>query len=370
MSFKIDLTIIGAGVVGLAIASEVAGEGVFVLEKNHSFGLETSSRHSEVVHGGIYYPENSLKAKLCIEGNALLYEFCEKHGVGYKKLGKIVSAIEKNEIEALEMLYEQAKKNGVDGIRLISENELKRLEPNVAGIAGMLSPPTGIADSYSFMKALYNKATNRGAQCIFNCEIIGITKLRSNYQVTIKEPGGISSFLTPLIINCAGLNAEKVAALAGINTAKAGYQTHLLKGDYFSIPPKKWGRVKKLIYPVPKKVGVGIHICIAVDGRERFGPDEYYVEEINYQVDENKRELFYNFAKKYFPFLEMDDLEPESSGIRPIRQSSRETMKDFIIAHEADKGLPGLINLIGIESPGFTSSLAIGRYVKKLTREI
>jgi len=370
MSLEVDIAIIGAGVVGLAIAAELAPAGVFVFERNGSFGLEASSRHSEVVHAGIPYPEGSLKARLCVEGNALLYEFCEKHGVGCKRLGKIFSAVEEDEMEGLEKLYEQARKNGVEGVTLLSRDEIKRLEPNVQGIAGMLSPSSGIADSYSFMKALYGKATSENVNFVFNCEVIRIEKLDSKYKVTIREEGGISSFTTPILINSAGLNEEKMSELAGIDVAQAHYKTYLLKGDYFSIAPKKWGLVKRLVYPVPGKVGVGIHICLAVDGRTRLGPYEYYVEDIHYEVDEGERQLFYNFAKKYFPFLQLEDLEPESSGIRPMLQSPDETVKDFVIAHEDTKGFPGLINLIGIESPGFTSSLAIGKYVKGLVKEI
>lgn len=356
--------------VGLAIAAELASAQVLVLEKNRSFGLEASSRHSEVVHAGIPYPDNSLKARLCLEGNALLYEFCEKHGVQSRRLGKIFSAVEEDEMEGLEKLHQQGRRNGVKGLTLLSRSEIKRLEPNVQGIAGMLSPSSGIADSYSFMKALYSKATSENVNFAFNCEAVGIEKLNSKYRVTIKEEAGISSFSTRILINSAGLNAEKMAELAGIDIAQAGYKTYLLKGDYFSIAPKKWRLAKRLIYPVPGKVGVGIHNCIAIDGRERLGPYEYYVRDIDYKVDEGEKDLFYNSAKKYFPFLELDDLEPESSGIRPMLQSPEETVKDFVIAHEDKKGFPGLIDLIGIESPGFTSSLAIGKYVKGLVQGI
>jgi L-2-hydroxyglutarate oxidase LhgO len=357
-------------VVGLAIAAELAPAEVLVLEKNRSFGLEASSRHSEVVHAGIPYPDDSLKARLCLEGNALLYEFCEKHGVQSRKLGKIFSAVEEDEMEGLEKLYQQGRRNGVKGLTLLSRSEIRRLEPNVQGIAGMLSPSSGIADSYSFMQALHRKATSESANFVFNCEVIGIEKLNSKYRVTIKEETGISSFSTPILINSAGLNAEKMAELAGTDIAQAGYKTYLLKGDYFSIAPRKWGLAKRLIYPIPGKVGVGIHNCIAIDGRERLGPYEYYVNDVDYKVDEGERELFYNSAKTYFPFLELDDLEPESSGIRPLLQSPEENVKDFVIAHEDRKGFPGLIDLIGIESPGFTSSLAIGSYVKGLVQGI
>jgi len=369
MSLEVDIAVIGAGAVGLAIASELAREGVYVLEKNESFGHEASSRNSEVVHAGIYYHEDSLKAKLCLEGNVLLYEFCAKYGVGCKRVEKIFSAVEEDEMEGLEKLYNQARKNGVEGLRLISRDELKKLEPNVEGIAGVLSPPSGIVDSFSYMKTLYNKASEK-VNFVFNCEAIGIEKINSKYKVTIRDSEGVSTFTMPILINAAGLHAEKIAVLAGIDIPEAKYKTYLLKGDYFSIRPKKWGLIKRLIYPVPGKVGVGIHNCIAIDGRERLGPDEYYVDEIEYTVDENKKQLFYDYAKNLFPFIEIEDLEPESSGIRPMLQSPGESLKDFVIRHEEDRGFPGLINLIGIESPGLTSSLAIGRYVKGIVEEI
>ena len=369
MPLEVDIALIGAGVVGLAIASELSQEGVFVLEKNESFGHEVSSRTSEVIHAGIYYHEDSLKAKLCLKGNVLLYEFCAEHGVECKRVEKIFSAVEEGEMEGLEKLYNQASKNGVEGLRFISGDELKKLEPNVEGIAGVLSPPSGIVDSFSYMKALYNKASEK-ADFVFKCEVIGIEKINSKYRVTIRDSDGISTFNAPVLINAAGLNAEKIAALAGINIPKAGYKTYLLKGDYFSIRPQKWGMIKRLIYPVPGKVGVGIHNCIAIDGREKLGPDEYYVDEIEYSVDENKKQLFYDYAKNYFPFLEIEDLEPESSGIRPMLQGPGESLKDFVITHEEEKGFPGLINLIGIESPGLTASLAIGKYVKEIVKEI
>ncbi len=370
MSSEVDIAVVGAGAVGLAIAAELAPAEVFVFEKNRSFGLEASSRNSEVVHAGIPYPDGSLKARLCVEGNALLYEFCEKHGVECRRLGKIFSAVEEDEMEGLERLYEQARRNGVEGVTLLSREEIRRLEPNVQGIAGMLSPSSGVVDSYSFMKALYSKATSENVNFVFNCQVVGIEKLDSTYRVTIKEEAGISSFTTPILINSAGLNAEKMAELAGIDIARARYKTYLLKGDYFSIPPKRWRLVRRLVYPVPGKVGVGIHNCIAVDGRERLGPYEYYVKDTHYEVGEGERDLFYDFARRYFSFLELEDLEPESSGIRPMLQSPGETVKDFVIAHEDKKGFPGLINLIGVESPGFTCSLAIGKYVKELVKGI
>lgn len=366
--------VIGSGVVGLAVAATIGKEGVFILEKNSSFGLETSSRNSGVVHAGIYYQEGSLKARLCVEGRKLLYDFCEQNNITYRKIGKIIAAVEEAEIPVLEGLFRRAKRNDVDDAVMVLGRELRMLEPNANGIAGIFSPSTGIVDAYSYMKCLLAMAKSSGAEFVFRCEVIGIEQAGSGFKVYVKEGGHISCIFSRVVINCAGLNAEKIAQLAGIDTEKAGYKTYLLKGDYFSIAPRKWGRVKRLVYPVPKKHGLGIHNCVFFDGREALGPDEYYVDSVDYVTDETKRDAFYSVASKYLPFLEPCDLTPEFSGIRPVRVGPSERSflapNDFVIVREDARGMPGLINLIGIESPGLTSSLAIGKYVRELMENI
>jgi len=365
---EIDVAIIGAGVVGLATACEIAQreKEVFIFEKNRTFGLETSSRNSEVIHAGIYYPENSLKAKLCVEGKSLLYELCDKHNIAYKKSGKIIVAADENEINWLKELYEQGRKNGVDDLVLLSRTEVKKLEPNIEARAGLLSPSSGIFDTHTLLKFLYSQAREKGAEFVFGTEVIGIEKEGTKYKVQIKDRDGISAFVAHVVLNCAGLNSDQIARLIGINIAKAGYKLHYCKGEYFSLDSKYRNLVSRLIYPIPEQVGHGIHWRQALDGRVLLGPSAYYVEAIDYAVDETHKQYFYNSAKRFLPFVELEDLAPESAGIRPKLQGPGDDFRDFVIAHEEKAGFPGLINLIGIESPGLTASLAIARYVGRI----
>jgi L-2-hydroxyglutarate oxidase LhgO len=372
MLAEIDVAIIGAGVIGLATAREIAQEKkeVFVFEKNRTFGLETSSRNSEVIHAGIYYPEDSLKAKLCVEGKNLLYELCDRHNIAYKKSGKIIVAASKNEITQLEKLYEQGRKNGVDDLVLLSRTELKKLEPNIEARAGLLSPSSGIFDSYTLLKFLYSQAKEKGAEFVFDTEVIGIERAGAKYKVQIKDRDGISAFVAHVVVNCAGLNSDRMAQLAGIDIAKAGYKLHYCKGEYFSLNSKYKNLVSRLIYPTPEQVGHGIHFKQGLDGRVLLGPSAHYVEAIDYAVEETHKQAFYNSAKRFLPLVELEDLAPESAGIRPKLQGPGEGFRDFVIAHEEKAGFPGLINLIGIESPGLTASLAIARYVDRMMKEL
>ena len=372
MPAEVDIAIIGAGIIGLAVACEVARqkEGVFVFEKNHTFGLETSSRNSEVIHSGIYYPEDSLKARFCIEGKGLLYELCERHGISYKKLGKIILATEEDEVKQLEKIYQQGKRNGVEDLTFLSRTELNKLEPNIEGRAGLFSPSTGIIDSRSLLQFFYGQAREKGVQFIFNSEVIGIEKTRTKYKVQIRDREGISAFIARVVINAAGLNSDKVAQMLGIDIAQAGYQLHYCKGEYFSLSSKWRHLVSRLIYPTPEQVGLGIHLTLALDGKVRLGPNARYVETIDYGVDETQKAAFYQAARKFLPYIELEDLEPEFAGIRPKLQAPGEAFRDFVIAHEDRVGFPGLINLIGIESPGLTASPAIARHVAKMVAEL
>jgi len=372
MLAEIDVAIIGAGVIGLATAREIAQEkkGVFVFEKNRTFGLETSSRNSEVIHAGIYYPEDSLKAKLCVEGKSLLYKLCDKHNIAYKKCGKIIVAADENEINWLKELYEQGRKNGVADLVLLSRTELKKLEPNIEARTGLLSPSSGILDSYALLKFLYSQAREKGAEFVFDTKVIGIERAGAKYKVQIKDRDGISAFVAHVVVNCAGLNSDKIAQLAGLDIDKAGYKLHYCKGEYFSLDSKYRNLVSRLIYPVPEQVGHGIHWRQGLDGRVLLGPSAHYVETIDYAVDETYKQYFYNSAKRFLPFVELEDLAPESAGIRPKLQGPDEAFRDFVIAHEEEAGFPGLINLIGIESPGLTAFPAIARYVSRMVDEL
>ena len=375
MQFKSDITIIGAGVVGLAIAAQVAGQrkAVYLLEKNEGFGQETSSRHSGVIHSGIYYPAGSLKAKLCVEGNRLLYELCQKHGIGHKKLGKLIVAASDEETGQLQELKAKGQRNGAEGLRILSSHELKKLEPNVEGVTALLSPSTGIIDSHALMEYFVARAKDGGAEVAYNKEVVGIEKLGNGYKVTVDEGDtGKFSFETRILINCAGLYCDKIAELAGIDIAKAGYRLHYCKGEYFSVGGVKRKLVKRLIYPVPelKGTGLGVHVTLDLEGRMRLGPNAEYVDSIDYSVDGRDKKAFYDSVKRMLPFIEYEDLEPEMAGIRPKLQGPGEDVKDFVIRDESDKSLPGFINLIGIESPGLTSSPAIARYVADMVKNL
>jgi len=368
MLAEIDVAIIGAGVIGLATACEVAQgkKEVFVLEKNRTFGLETSSRNSEVIHAGIYYPEDSLKAKLCVEGRNLLYRLCDDHNIAYKKSGKIIVAADENEVSWLEELYEQGRKNGIDDLVLLSRTKVKELEPNIEARAGLLSPSSGIFDSHNLLKFLYSQGRAKGAEFVFGTEVIGVERTGTRYKVQIKDRDGISDVLAHVILNCAGLNSDRIAHLAGIDIAKADYRLHYCKGEYFSLDSKYKNLISRLIYPAPDQAGHGIHWRQALDGSVLLGPSAHYVEAIDYSVDVTHKQYFYNSAKRFLPFLEPEDLAPESAGIRPKLQGPGDDFRDFVITHEEKAGFPGLINLIGIESPGLTAALAIARYVGRM----
>lgn len=374
MSHKADITIIGAGVVGLAIAAQVASRdrGVYVLEKNETFGLEISSRQSGVIHSGIYYHEGSLKAKMCVAGNRILYELCERHGIGHRRLGKLIVATSDEETGELQTLLERGQRNGAEGLRILSKREMRELEPNVEGVAAILSSSTGVIDSYALMKYFIAKAKDGGVQIAYQTKVVGIEKVADGYKVTVEDSTGKFSFTTRILINCAGLHCDKVAELAGIDIAKAGYKLHYCKGEYFSISSGKSTLVKRLIYPVPppKVTGVGIHVTFDLEGRMRLGPGIQYVDSIDYAVDDQHKQLFYDSVRRFLPSIEYDDLEPEMAGIRPKLQEPGGDIKDFVIRDESDKGLPGFINLIGIESPGLTACPTIAKYVWGLIEEL
>ena len=372
--YKADITIIGAGVIGLAIAAQVArkGRGVYVLEKNETFGKETSSRNSEVIHAGFSYPEGSLKAETCAEGNTMLYEICEKYGIGCQKIGKLMVAITAEEVDELESLLERGRNNGVKDLRMLSKGEIKRMEPNVEAIAAIFSPSTGIMDSHALMKCFLRRTEEKGGEVAYKSKVIGIEKLSHGYKLTVEDSSGIFSFKTEVLINCAGLNSDKIAQFAGIDTDRAGYRLFYCKGEYFTVGNSKNRLIRRLVYPVLglNTTGMVLHVTLNLENRMLLGPSSQYVSEIDYKVDESQKEVFYQSTKRFLPFIEFNDLEPEMAGIRPRLQGPGDNFRDFVIRHEQDKGLPGFINLVGIESPGLTSAPAIAKYVEHIVNEI
>lgn len=364
------ITIIGAGVVGLAIAARLSEQyqDIFVLEKHEKFGQETSSRNSEVIHSGIYYPTNSLKAQLCVKGNKMLYSYCEAKDIPYKKIGKLVVATDSIEDKVLENVLNQSKINGVSDGYFLQMDEVSKLEPNIFCTSAIYFPSTGIVDSHSLMKQLESDAKNNGVVFAYNSEAIGIEKIEKGYSITIKEENGNYSFTTEKVINTAGLESDAIAELAG--TFEPSYQLHFWKGEYFAVGNSKNKNINHLIYPVPHTnlTGVGVHATLDMGHGMKLGPDATFLENgiPEYSVDKSKQVDFYTAAKKYLPFLELEDLHPDQAGVRPKLQKPGDAARDFIIKNESEKGHPNLINLIGIESPGLTSCLAIAEYVEDI----
>jgi L-2-hydroxyglutarate oxidase LhgO len=366
---NVETVIIGAGVVGLAIARVLSRQGleVVLLERHDAFGRETSSRNSEVVHAGFYYPASSLKARLCVPGNRLLYEFCVAHDVPHKQCGKLVVARDAGEEKKVIHLFDQGNGNGVPGLVLCDSARLRSFEPDISGTLALWSPTTGIFDTHVFMKRLERDAIAAGAVIAYNCEVTRLYRNNGRYEVEAADADGAPAMLAcERVINAAGLSADKVAAMAGIPIDNAGYRIHYCKGEYFSVSNRHKGRMKHLVYPAPTSISLGIHGVLGLEGNLRLGPSASYVDTIDYDVDPAHGREFYANAKTLFPFLEEADLSPDMAGIRPKLQGEGGGFRDFVIRDEADKGLPGLINLIGIESPGLTSSLAIAQYVEEI----
>jgi L-2-hydroxyglutarate oxidase LhgO len=359
----VRITIIGAGVVGLAIAAGLSKkhDNIILLERHEKFGRETSSRNSEVIHSGIYYPTDSLKAKLCIEGRALIYKYCEKNSVPCLKTGKLITASEQSQIAKLEELIKQGTQNGVDNLRILGKDEIHKIEPEVNAVAALHSPDTGIVDSHSLMRDLFKEAESSGVTFSFGTEINQIDMDKEGYILGIKDDD--YKFRSRVVINSAGLSSGYIAGLAGLDVDAAGYRLKYCKGSYFSYAKKS--PVNMLVYPVPHKdlTGLGVHATLDMGKRLRFGPDTEYVDSLDYTVDAGKRDVFYENASGIIKGLDKESFVPDMAGIRPKLQGPGEKTKDFVIAEETAKGFPGLINLIGIESPGLTASLSIAEMV-------
>jgi len=370
---KMDLTIIGAGVVGLAIAERLASDSkeIILIERHDGFGRETSSRNSEVIHAGLYYPEKFLKSQLCVRGNPMLYERCVKFGIPHRKAGKVVVATAEEEIQKLHEVFEQANRNGVPGIRLITKAEIHELEPQVAGLMGLYSSESGIVDVHQLMRHLEQSAIEKGVTIAYNCSVKGLHRDGDAYRLEVRDADGEEiELISSIVINSAGLGADKIASMAGIDLDEAGYDVHLCKGEYFKVSNRHRGVLQHLVYPAPTPLSLGAHADIALDGSFKMGPSAFYVDTIDYDVDPSHQREFFERTHKFLPFVEYDDLAPDMSGIRPKLYAKGEPVRDFIIRDEKDRGLPGLIDLIGIESPGLTSCLALAEHVEGIVKKL
>ena len=363
MTEQVQCVVVGAGVVGLAIARRLAtaGREVIVLEAERSIGNGTSSRNSEVIHAGIYYPPGSLKGRLCVAGKLALYAYCEEHGVPHRRLGKLIVATSEVETPTLAELQQRAIGNGVGDIIALSGAEAMAMEPSLACVAALLSPSTGIVDSHGLMLAYQGDAEAHGAMIAFQSPLLAAAVTDRGFHLTVGDgAGGSSEIACEILVNAAGHGALPLARrISGLAAAHipAG---HLLKGNYFTLagrPP-----FSRLIYPVPVPGGAGTHVTIDLAGQVRFGPDTEPVESLDYAVDPARALSFYAAVRRYFPALRDGALQPGYAGIRP-KLGAPGAALDFVIQGPAVHGVPGLVNLFGIESPGLTASLALADLV-------
>ena len=362
---QVDCAVIGAGVVGLAIARELAisGREVIVLEAADTIGTHTSSRNSEVIHAGLYYPRGSLKARLCASGKWLLYDYCAGHGVPHSNIGKIVVAVTEDEIATLKSYVQKAEANGIRDLRWLSREELRDLEPEVECVAGFLSPSTGIVDSHALMLAYQGNAEDHGASVVFKSPVESGTVCGDGIVLNVggDEPMTIAC---RSVVNCAGLFAQNVArSIEGIPASSIPPQ-YFAKAHYYTLSGKP--PFRRLVYPVASDAHLGVHVTVDMAGQIRFGPDVSWVDSVDYSFDHSRGPLFYDAIRKYYPGLKDGQLQPGYTGIRPKVSGPKEPAADFIIRGPKDHGVAGLVNLYGIESPGLTASLAIAQHVREL----
>jgi L-2-hydroxyglutarate oxidase LhgO len=359
---RVDCAVIGAGVVGLAVARELAlaGREVIVLERAEAIGTECSSRNSEVIHAGIYYPPGSLKARLCVEGRRLLYRYCAERGIPHARLGKLLVAVTAAEIPALEAYARSATANGVDDLAWLDADAAAELEPAVRCVAALHSPSTGIVDSHALMLALEGDAANAGAVTVFRSTVERGAAGDDGIDLRV---GGAEAMAIrcAAVVNCAGLAAPAVArAIAGVPADRVP-RAYFAKGHYFTLAGRS--PFRRLIYPVPEAGGLGVHVTLDLAGQARFGPDVSWIDAVDYGFDASRAERFYAAIRRYYPGLADGALAPGYTGVRPKIAGPGEPPADFAIQGPQEHGVAGLVNLFGIESPGLTASLAIAREV-------
>jgi L-2-hydroxyglutarate oxidase LhgO len=363
MADRVDTVVVGAGVVGLAVARRLAMAGceVVVLEAADGIGTETSSRNSEVIHAGIYYPTGSLKARLCVAGKHALYDYCASHGVPHRRCGKLIAATDEAQAEQLAALQKKAADNGVGDLAWVDRAQAAELEPAVRCVVGLLSPSTGIIDSHALMLAMQGDAEDHGAMIAFRTPVRRGAVTDDGILIEAGDGGETTALLAARMVNSAGLGAQALAqSIAGMPSENVPPR-HLARGVYFTLSGRN--PFSHLVYPVPEPGGLGVHVTFDMGGQVRFGPDVEWIDEVDYTVDPARAERFYPAIRRYFPALADGALQPGYAGIRPKVVPQGAPAGDFIVQGPDDHGIAGLVNLYGIESPGLTASLAVADMV-------
>ena len=362
----VDSVVVGAGVVGLAIARALtqAGRDVVVVERERAAGTATSSRNSGVIHAGIYYAAGSLKATLCVAGKALLYDYCAERGVAHRRCGKLIVATTAAEARGLREFWASAAANGVGDLRWLSPGEAAELEPQLRCVAALLSPSTGIVDVHGLMSALQADVEAGGGQVVLNTTFTGAQPVAGGFALTLADPREVA-VTCRVLVNSAGLEAPAVARRIAVLADRHIPPAHFARGHYYALggtPP-----FSRLVYPMPEGGGLGIHATLDLAGRVRFGPDVEWVDGVDYRFEADRRQDFAAAIRRYYPALDATRLTADYTGIRPKIYGPGEPGRDFRIDGAEHHGIPGLVNLFGIESPGLTASLAIGEAVSRLT---
>ncbi len=365
MTEKVECVVAGAGVVGLAVARALAlsGREVWVLEAADGIGTGTSSRNSEVIHAGIYYPTGSLKARFCVEGKMMLYEYCGERGVPHSRLGKLIVAADEREVSVLTGIRAKAAENGVDDLEFLAADEARAMEPALRVAAALFSPSTGIIDSHTLMLSYQGDTENAGGAVVFHAPVLSgkVCGGRFLLQIGGDEPMELEC---EVLVNAVGLHAPDFARLIEGVPPESIPRQYFCKGNYYSLPGR--APFRHLIYPVPEKAGLGVHLTLDLGGQARFGPDTQWIETEEYDVDIRRADGFYAAIRRYWPGLPDGALSPGYAGIRPKINGPAEANADFLVSGPAQHGIGGLVNLFGIESPGLTASLAIAKHVAAL----
>lgn len=363
MSIDTDCIVLGAGVVGLAVARELAmaGREVLIVEQAEGIGTATSSRNSEVIHAGLYYTPGSLKARSCVQGKDLLYAYSAERGIPHRRIGKLIVATHEAETAHLLRIVERAQECGVTDLSLIDGKQARELEPELRCYSALVSPSTGIIDSHALMLSLQGDAENHGAQCVFHTPFQQGRRLENgNFELEFGGAGALT-LTAATVINATGLQAPDVARQISNTPHHDIPAARYCKGTYFTLSGRS--PFSRLIYPVPNESGLGVHLTHDLGGQTKFGPDTEWIAEIDYQLDASRSESFYATIRQYWPALPDNALLPGYTGIRPKITDPGKAAADFLILGPARHGVPGLVHLLGIESPGLTACLALARHV-------